>query len=179
MAHAAPAPVRLRRPSHPPPSCARCSPTDPSCVRPNGCVWRCNVARPCLSSKPVRPNSFIYSPDPAPAAQRPWMGQAGGQGRREVVTLSLVFILSYVSPGARKNPKHVPIGPHKCRQAAEGYPVSPRSERAVALTSWGSRPSLPNEYNVFILCTCDALETDWDYSKTMVWCAGGTNTRVG
>ena len=72
------------------------------------------------------------------------MGQAGGRGRREVVTLSLVFILSYVSPGARKNPKHVPIGPHKCRQAAEGYPVSPRSERAVALTSWGSRPSLPN-----------------------------------
>ena len=87
------------------------------------------------------------------------MGQAGGRGRREVVTLSLVFILSYVSPGARKNPKHVPIGPHKCRQAAEGYPVSPRSERAVALTSWGSRPSLPNEYNVFILCTSDATET--------------------
>ena len=81
------------------------------------------------------------------------MGQAGGRGRREVVTLSLVFILSYVSPGARKNPKHVPIGPHKCRQAAEGYLVSPRSERAVALTSWGSRPSLPNEYNVFILGT--------------------------
>ena len=88
------------------------------------------------------------------------MGQAGGRGRREVVTLSLVFILSYVSPGARKNPKHVPIGPHKCRQAAEGYPVSPRSERAVALTSWGSRPSLPNEYNVFILGTSDELETD-------------------
>ena len=87
------------------------------------------------------------------------MGQAGGRGRREVVTLSLVFILSYVSPGARKNPKHVPIGPHKCRQAAEGYPVSPRSERAVALTSWGSRPSLPNEYNVFILGTSDELET--------------------
>ena len=87
------------------------------------------------------------------------MGQAGGRGRREVVTLSLVFILSYVSPGARKNPKHVPIGPQKCRQAAEGYPVSPRSERAVALTSWGSRPSLPNEYNVFILGTSDATET--------------------
>ena len=87
------------------------------------------------------------------------MGQAGGRGRREVVTLSRVFILSYVSPGARKNPKHVPIGPHKCRQAAEGYPVSPRSERAVALTSWGSRPSLPNEYNVFILGTSDERET--------------------
>ena len=90
------------------------------------------------------------------------MGQAGGRGRREVVTLSLVFILSYVSPGARKNPKHVPIGPHKCRQAAEGYPVSPRSERAVALTSWGSRPSLLNDDNVVILCTSDATETALD-----------------
>ena len=143
--HAAAGPARLCRPSPPPPSCARRSPTDPSFVRLNGCVWRYCVARRCLSSKSVRPNSFIYSPDPAPAAQRPWMGQAGGQGRREVVTLSLVFILSYVSPGARKNPEHVPIGPQKCRQAAEGYPVSPRSERAVALTSWGSRPSLLNE----------------------------------
>ena len=131
----------------------------PVVCAPESPFFRYCVARACRVRVFVRSDSFIYSPDPALAAKRPWMGQAGGRGRREVVTLSLVFILSYVSLGARKNPKHVPIGPHKCRQAAEGYLVSPRSERAVALTSWGSRPSLPNEYNVFILGTSHATET--------------------
>ena len=102
--HAAAVPARLRRPSPPPPLCARRSPTDPSYVRQYGCVSRSTVARPCVSSKSVLPNSFIYSLDPAPATEGRRLAARAVPGRREVVTPSLVFILSYVSPGARKNP---------------------------------------------------------------------------
>ena len=61
--------------------------------------------------------------------------------------------------GGGHGPPLPSIGLPTCQQAAQGYPASPCSAWAVALTSWGSRPSLQNDDNVVILGTCDALET--------------------
>ena len=68
---AAPALARLRRPSPLPPSCARRSPTDPSFVRLNGCVWRYCVARPCLSVNVYLVNPCVQVASYTPPTQPP------------------------------------------------------------------------------------------------------------